>query len=201
MSRSAVFVRGAVAFAALGIGALCGCDRPADSVRVLSNASEGRGSADSADEHTAPPAPAASPGTPSGAAAGAAGSPEQEPATTAEGGAPATCPEGRVQPPFDDGAWSVSSLLCAHETLQVQERFVLRAVPGGGNACTCPPNVACAPCVPTRIFRDQPGAELFVVLRAEFPPGLVDGTRADVPVRLLSWGDPPAAVAQLYWER
>jgi len=119
----------------------------------------------------------------------------------AEGGAAAACPEGRVKPPFDDGAWSVSSLLCARNTLAVQERFVLRAVPAGGNACSCPPNVACAPCLPTRIFRDQPGAELFVVLRTEFPPGLVDGTRADVPVRLLSWGDPPGAVAQLFWAR
>jgi hypothetical protein len=194
MSRLAVFV----ACAALGSCAtLCACDRPADSVRVLSNANEGRSPADSADEQTAPPPAPDTPGT----AAGGAGSPEREPTTTAEGGAPSTCPEGRVPPPFPDGAWSVNSLLCAHDTLAVEEKFVLRAVPEGGNACTCPPNVACAPCLPTRIFRDQPGAELFVVLRAEFPPGLVDGTRADVPVRLLSWGDPPGALAQLYWAR
>jgi hypothetical protein len=109
------------------------------------------------------------------------------------------CPAGPVRPPFSDGAWSVSSLLCARGTLSPGQRFVLRAVPSGGNACSCPANVPCAPCMPTIVFRDTPQDQLSVTLRAQPPPGLVHGTRTDVPVRLLEWGTPPGPLAQLVW--
>jgi hypothetical protein len=179
-----------VAFAA------CACERPAESARVFANANEARPSSDSADDRATSPAPTSKGGATGAATAAAGGST----GAAAEAGGPPTCPEGKVKPPFDDGAWSVSSLACARNTLALNEHFVLRAVPGGGDACTCPADVACAPCLPTRIFRDQPAAELYVVLRTSFPEGLVDGSRADVPVRLLSWGDPGGPVAHLFWD-
>jgi hypothetical protein len=192
--------------------ALFACDRPADSVRVLSNANETRPSSDSADDRATSPEPASNggasaagtspePASNGGASAAAtAGSTGTGAAAPATNGGSASCPEGKVKPTFEDGAWSVSGLACAQNTLTLNDRFVLRAIPGGGDSCACPPNVPCAPCLPTLLFRDQPGAELYVVLRTDFPDGLVDGTRADVPVRLLSWGEPTGPVAQLFWD-
>ena len=130
-----------------------------------------------------------------------------------EGGAPANSGaggvlEGNVQsranecpaaPAFPDGAWSVRSLLCARGTLSVGQRFVLRAMPAGGDTCFCPPTVACAPCMPTIIFRDSLQDQLSVTLRAKFPTGLVKGSLADVPVSVLHWGTPPGPIAQLVW--
>jgi hypothetical protein len=56
--------------------------------------------------------------------------------------------------------------------------------------------------MPYGIFRDTPGDEIFVTVRGELPPGLSDGVRVDVPVRLFKWGSaPPAALAELVWAR
>ena len=140
--------------------------------------------------------PLASSSGPSAASASSAPAPAQ--AGGGHGGV-AECPEGPVVAPFADGAWSVRSLLCARGTLRVGQRFVLRAVPTGGSDCACPPNVACAPCMPTVVFRDTAQDEQSVTLRARSPTGLVNGKRADVPVRVLEWGAPPAPIAQLVW--